>query len=236
MQQQDRHSWTGRQVRVRPKTKINTLERTIPQLFAKPKHRRHTSKKNTALCLAQQARSSKSTLLVGLPVVRDRKINTEKWDCYYLHLILCCCKAIALHLRSLVPESIVFQVKSNLHITIFLPLWSITISRPCVFANDLILTAWSLVLRTLCQRTITKILVIVFFLLEQPYLHPRVHLDRSSAQWDAKWARLYCVIMVRCYPAEALRLSKQIDVGDAVILQREGNKHSNYQQWSTVLK
>lgn len=40
--------------------------------------------------------------------------------------------------------------------------------------------------------------------------------------------------MVRCYSAEALRFSKQINMRDAVILQRGGNKHSNYQRWPVL--
>lgn len=72
-------------------------------------------------------------------------------------------------------------------------------------------------------------------LLKQPYLHPRVHLDGGSAQWDAKWACLDSVVVVRCYPSAALRFSKQINTGYAVILQRSGNKERKYQQWPILV-
>lgn len=65
------------------------------------------------------------------------------------------------------------------------------------------------------------------------YLHPRVHLDGSCAQWDAKRARLYCVIVVRCYSAVAVLFSKQINMRNAVIL-KIGEKHSDYQQRSSL--
>lgn len=98
---------------------------------------------------------------------------------------------------------------------------------------------WPLGLQTLCRRSDTQLPAIVL-LLRQPYLHSGVHLDGSSAQRDAKWARLHGVVAVRCYSAVALRICKQIDMGYAVILQREWGggetNNSNYPEWSTVLK
>lgn len=54
------------------------------------------------------------------------------------------------------------------------------------------------------------------------HLHPGIHLDRGSAQWDAERARLDGVVVVGRDPAAALRLGKQIDAGDAVILRKGG--------------
>lgn len=90
------------------------------------------------------------------------------------------------------------------------------------FANDLILSPCSIPSQALYQRSIAKIWMII--LLKQPHLHARVHSDGSGAQRDAERARLYCVIVVRCYPAVALRFSKQINMREAVILQRGGKQ------------
>lgn len=87
----------------------------------------------------------------------------------------------------------------------------------------MVLADWPLVLQTLCRRSVTQLPAIIL-LLRQPYLHSGVHLDGSGAQRDAKWARLHCVIAVRCYSAVALRIGKQIDMGYAVILQRGGKQ------------
>lgn len=87
----------------------------------------------------------------------------------------------------------------------------------------MVLADWPLVLQTLCRRSVTQLPAIIL-LLRQPYLHSGVHLDGSGAQRDAKWARLHCVIAVRCYSAVALWIGKQIDMGYAVILQRGGKQ------------
>lgn len=87
----------------------------------------------------------------------------------------------------------------------------------------MVLADWPLVLQTLCRRSVTQLPAIIL-LLREPYLHSGVHLDGSGAQRDAKWARLHCVIVVRCYSAVALRIGKQIDMGYAVILQRGGKQ------------
>lgn len=77
----------------------------------------------------------------------------------------------------------------------------------------------SLLCSTFYQRTVAKIWL---FSLWEPHLHPRVHSDGTGAQRDAKRARLYGVVVIRCHPAEAIRFSKQINVGEGIILHRGG--------------
>lgn len=54
-----------------------------------------------------------------------------------------------------------------------------------------------------------------------------MHLDWGSAQWDAERARLNGVVVVGRRPAPALGLGKEIDAGDAVILQKGQNEHGS---------
>lgn len=151
----------------------------ISQLLVKAKHWAHPIKK-TALRWAQQASFPKSTPLVGLPLISNKKNQCRKLGLsHYLHFTLCRCHCLTLRLCSFVPKCIVFQIKSNLQVTTFLPPWSITISRSCV----LLMIRFSQPVHYCCarftrgqsQRSEWSVL------LKQPYLHPGVHLDRSSA-------------------------------------------------------
>lgn len=53
----------------------------------------------------------------------------------------------------------------------------------------------------------------------QLYSHSRVNLYGSCRQRDAKCARLYCIVVIRCNSSPALWISEKINMWDAVILQ-----------------